>query len=171
MVQDNRNWSSQYPVTYFMGGTGTEHLAVQMDGNIQDKENSLQPIFHPSNLSAVDPYAWPKRVINCDFNGERVHIYPAVLWRVILLQAECVLCDSSIEKCQTPQALDVSSRPPHLHDHVSLRVGEKAVSQWKGRRKKRFYIPCFGQLRVQHTVVHKCITSGFIAVIGTWFMA
>lgn len=31
MVHLNLNWSSQYPVTDLMGGTGTEQLAVQMD--------------------------------------------------------------------------------------------------------------------------------------------
>lgn len=55
------------------------------------------------------------------------------------------LCDSSKGKCHTPQALDVSSRPPHPHDHVSLPVGEKTVSQRKGGRKKRLYVICFKQ--------------------------
>lgn len=46
------------------------------------------------------------------------------------------LCDSSIGKCQTPQALDVSSRPPHLHDHVSPPVGEEGCFSAKRRKKE-----------------------------------
>ena len=48
--------------------------------------------------------------------------------------------DSSIEKCQTPPALDVSGRPPHLHDHVSLPVAEKAVF-WAEVGKKGLHNP------------------------------
>lgn len=45
MVQYNLNWSLQYPVTYFMGGTGTEHLAVQMDEKHTGQRQLITPHF------------------------------------------------------------------------------------------------------------------------------
>ncbi len=36
------------------------------------------------------------------------------------------------------QALDVSSRPPYLHDRVSLPVGERAVSQQEEEVRRGF---------------------------------
>lgn len=55
----------------------------------------------------------------------------------------CVfLCDSSIRMCHTPQALDVSSRPPRLRDHVSPPAGEKAFSQRKRGTNQRLYVTC-----------------------------
>ena len=57
-----------------------------------DKKSDRSPFSIRLNLSPLDPYARPKSVINCDVNWERVHIYPAALWRVIQLQTESGAC-------------------------------------------------------------------------------
>lgn len=181
MVLHNLNRSSQCPVTYFMGGTGAEHLAVQMDEKHTGQRKLITAHFPSILMVCCGPICSAKKshklwlklressYLPCCF----VACHPAT-------SRECVcvclrvcpwLRDSSVEKCQTPQALDVSCRPPHLHDHVSRPVGEKAAPQRKeGRRVERFYITRFNQLRVQSTAVQECLASDLLPVLGTGVM-
>lgn len=154
MVQPNLNWSLQHPVTYFMDGTGTEHLSAQMD-----EKRTGQSDFITAHLASMENSLLQTHMLNQKESYIVTQIESEFIstllfsWHVFQPVCVCVracpcLCESSIRKCHTPQALDVSSRPPHLHDHVSLPVGEKDVPQQKGGGKKMgLYVTCFSQLK------------------------
>lgn len=126
--------------------------------SMQDKGHSLQRIFCPWKMSAVDPYAEGKKNCNSDVPCCFVP-YLSATSRVLRV----FVCDSSIRMCHTPQALDVSSRPPRLRDHVSPPAGEKAFSQRKGGTNQRLYVTCLLPIKESKS-------KRLLSRLGTWGM-
>lgn len=162
MVRHNLNWSWQCPVTYFMGGTGSEHMAVQMDEKHTGQRKPTRAHFPPINMVCCGLICSAKKSHTLWFKLS-LHICPAASCNPV--QCVCVLVCVLVCVCAfVPGCVNHPSRSVrllrhlmcqialHLHDHVSLPVGEKAAPQQKGRKAERHYITSFKQLGIQFTI-------------------
>lgn len=141
------------------GVTEPEHLAVQMDVERTGQRKLITAYFPSICRVCRGPICSAKKSHKLWLQIERGFIstllFPGLTFSYTLVSVcvrahtlVCVcpwLCDSCIGKCQTPRALNVSSRPPHHHDRVSC-LWERRLFLSRRWKETRVCITCFSLL-------------------------